>query len=186
MTRKRSAPVSAELVVRAALRIVQQDGAASLSMRRLADELGVSVTSVYYHVGNRDELVDQVIYELLREAWFLAASGDGPQERVLSQLAAMRRVLLEQGAAVELASERGRLGWLLAKAERAVLRELARHGLVGEEAAVAARVLTCHAFGFALLDRGLGAGPPPVDRASLDAAFAVAAGALVSKLVPPG
>lgn len=159
-------------------------------MRRLADELGVSVTSVYYHVGNREQLVDQLVDELLRAAWFLAPSGERTQGRVLMQLAELRRVLLEHPAVVELASECGRLGALLTKAERQVLRELGLHGVTGDEAAVTARALTSHVLGFVLLERGVGGAPGPAsprvqaERASLDVVFGVNTGALVSELVP--
>ena len=49
--------VTADDVVEVAGRIVDAHGADALTMRRLADELGVAVTSIYWHVGNRDELV---------------------------------------------------------------------------------------------------------------------------------
>ena len=52
-------------VVEAALRIVESEGVSALSMRRLADELGAAVTAIYWHVGNRDALVELMIGRLL-------------------------------------------------------------------------------------------------------------------------
>ena len=34
-------------------------------MRRLADELGVAVTSIYWHIGGRDKLFDSLVDRLL-------------------------------------------------------------------------------------------------------------------------
>lgn len=47
-------------VVRAALDIVRRDGLGGLSMRKLADELGISSMNAYYHVPNKQALLDLV------------------------------------------------------------------------------------------------------------------------------
>ena len=39
-----------------ALALVEAEGAEALTMRRLAGELGVATTTIYWHVGNRDDL----------------------------------------------------------------------------------------------------------------------------------
>ena len=46
-------PLTAEVVVDVANRVVELHGFDALTMRRLSDELGVAVTSIYWHVGNR-------------------------------------------------------------------------------------------------------------------------------------
>ena len=45
------------LIVRAATRIADQEGLASLSMRRVASELGVATMSLYRHVNGKEELL---------------------------------------------------------------------------------------------------------------------------------
>jgi TetR/AcrR family tetracycline transcriptional repressor len=47
-------------VVQAALEIVLRDGLGGLSMRKLADELGISSMNAYYHVPNKQALLDLV------------------------------------------------------------------------------------------------------------------------------
>lgn len=47
-------------VVQAALDIVQRDGLGGLSMRKLAEELGISSMNAYYHVPNKKALLDLV------------------------------------------------------------------------------------------------------------------------------
>lgn len=52
--------------MREALRIVDQHGAQSLTMRRLGAALGVEAMSLYHHVHNKDALVDGLAELLMR------------------------------------------------------------------------------------------------------------------------
>lgn len=54
-------------VVQAALTLVMRDGLAGLSMRRLADELGISSMNAYYHVPNKRALLDLVADSVLEQ-----------------------------------------------------------------------------------------------------------------------
>lgn len=49
--------LSREQIVRAAIELLDADGVDGLSMRRLGARLGSGATSVYWHVGNKDNLV---------------------------------------------------------------------------------------------------------------------------------
>jgi AcrR family transcriptional regulator len=55
------APLSRERVLRAAVALADEVGAESLSMRRLAQELGVVPMALYKHVANKDELLDGML-----------------------------------------------------------------------------------------------------------------------------
>lgn len=44
-------------IVRAALRLVTEEGLAKLTMRRLGTELGVEGMALYHHFRNKDELL---------------------------------------------------------------------------------------------------------------------------------
>ena len=59
--RARRQPLSRERVLQAALRLADRDGVASLSMRGLAQTLGVEAMSLYKHVANKDEVLDGLI-----------------------------------------------------------------------------------------------------------------------------
>lgn len=50
--------LSRENIVEAALRILDSDGYDALSMRRLGKELGVNPMAVYYHIPNKQALLD--------------------------------------------------------------------------------------------------------------------------------
>ena len=47
--------------MRTAVALAVRDGIESLSMRRLADELGAGAMSLYHHVSNKEELLDGMV-----------------------------------------------------------------------------------------------------------------------------
>src|SRR4051812_1905048 len=55
------APLSKARVLETAVRLADRHGIESLSMRKLADELRVAAMSLYYHVPNKDELIDGMV-----------------------------------------------------------------------------------------------------------------------------
>lgn len=55
------APLSRERVLRAAVKIADEGGIGSLTMRRLAEELGAEAMSLYYHVNNKEDVLDGVV-----------------------------------------------------------------------------------------------------------------------------
>ena len=54
-------PLSKERVLHAAVALAARDGIESLTMRKLADELGAGVMSLYHYVPNKDELLDGMV-----------------------------------------------------------------------------------------------------------------------------
>jgi AcrR family transcriptional regulator len=54
-------------IVAAALQVIRRDGLDGLSMRRLSSELGVSPMAAYYHVANKEELLDLVAARALAD-----------------------------------------------------------------------------------------------------------------------
>ena len=54
-------PLSRERVLRAAVAFADENGIASLSMRKLGEALGVEAMSLYNHVANKDDLLDGMI-----------------------------------------------------------------------------------------------------------------------------
>lgn len=49
-----------ELIVRTALRLLEEVGLETLSLRRLAKELGVNPSALYWHFENKQELLDEM------------------------------------------------------------------------------------------------------------------------------
>lgn len=51
-------PLTRDALVRAALVVLERDGLDALSMRRVAAELGLQAASLYWHVSNKEELLE--------------------------------------------------------------------------------------------------------------------------------
>jgi TetR/AcrR family transcriptional regulator, tetracycline repressor protein len=102
--------LSRELIIKEALALLEEHGAGALSMRRLADRLGVAPNALYTHVRGKadliDGLIDQVYAGLTLE---LDRSGDWAQQlTTLSQ--DVRAHLLAHPAVVPYALQRPGLG----------------------------------------------------------------------------
>ena len=67
MARPRNPLLSRDRIVAAALDLVDTEGLAALSTRRLAAVLGVSGPSLYNHFSTKDALLDAVVDEVLGE-----------------------------------------------------------------------------------------------------------------------
>jgi AcrR family transcriptional regulator len=60
-TPPRRMPLNRERVLRAAIALADARGAQELTMRKLAQELGVEAMSLYNHVANKDDLLDGMV-----------------------------------------------------------------------------------------------------------------------------
>jgi len=67
-TRERRGPrdqgLSRDQIIRAAMELLDEDGLDALSMRKLGARLGAGATSLYWHVANKDELLELVMDEV--------------------------------------------------------------------------------------------------------------------------
>src|SRR6266550_6352913 len=54
-------PLTRDRVLEAAIRLADEGGIESLTMRKLARELGVEAMSLYNHVANKGDLVDGIV-----------------------------------------------------------------------------------------------------------------------------
>lgn len=70
------APLDRRQIVEAALAIIDRDGVAALSVRRLADALHVTPMSMYWHVRDKDELLELVGHAVLAEIEMPVVGGD--------------------------------------------------------------------------------------------------------------
>ncbi|HTX26009.1 MAG TPA: TetR/AcrR family transcriptional regulator C-terminal domain-containing protein [Streptosporangiaceae bacterium] len=68
--RRRGVPrpqLSREVVVSAALQLLESGGGEALTMRRVADQIGVSASSLYGYVANKEELVQLVLDRIFED-----------------------------------------------------------------------------------------------------------------------
>lgn len=64
---KRETPLTKDELFERALAIADAEGLEALTMRRLAKEVGVEAASLYYHVPNKDALLDGVVIRMRSE-----------------------------------------------------------------------------------------------------------------------
>jgi AcrR family transcriptional regulator len=180
----REQPVTRDAVVEAALRLVEEHDVPALSMRRLAAELGTAVTAIYWHVGNRDALVDLMLDRLVAEMGEVRVTARSPRRRIASLLVQWRARLWEHPHLIALAHERGRTAGLFQPVQAALAGELAAVGVTGARAARVIRALQVHVVSSVVLQRTAGRGPhtPPTDPGAWGTA---ADPALVTALAEP-
>jgi TetR/AcrR family transcriptional regulator, tetracycline repressor protein len=155
----RAQPVTRDEVVETALRLVEENDVSALTMRRLAAELGTAVTSIYWHVGGRDALLDLLVERLLADMGTVLPAGRSPRARVASLLRQWRARLLERPHLIGFAHERGQTGAMFQPMQAALARELAVLGLHGARAAAIIRALQVHVSAAVVLERAAGRGP---------------------------
>ncbi len=69
-------PLSRERILESALVLVDEHGLESLTMRKLAQELGFEAMSLYNHVANKDDLINGLLDLVLAECELPSTVGD--------------------------------------------------------------------------------------------------------------
>jgi len=151
--------ISQEIVVETAIRLVEENDLDALTMRRLASELGTAVTSIYWHVGNRDALVDLMVDKLLADMRDVTVGGRTPRARITSLCRQWRDRLWDHRHLIALAHERNKTLAMFQPMQAALARELHAVGLRGKDAAVAIRGLQLHVVSSVVIERTAQRGP---------------------------
>jgi TetR/AcrR family tetracycline transcriptional repressor len=147
--------MTTEAVLAAATDILERDGLLGLSMRTLATELGVSTSTVYWHVGTRDELLDKLIEQITDQLGNVQPEGRGPAARIGSIVRSLLNEVRARPQLISLSATRGRGEAIFTKAQVALAHELAAAGVHGEDAAFALSTVLFHLGGFVLLEHSL-------------------------------
>jgi AcrR family transcriptional regulator len=92
--------ISRDQVVTTATKIVKAGGFQAMTIRSLAAELGVAPMSLYSHVRDKDDILDEVVDRLLARAWRPTASTDDWQAWMTEAADTLRRFLVNQPAAM--------------------------------------------------------------------------------------
>ncbi|BFV60119.1 TetR/AcrR family transcriptional regulator C-terminal domain-containing protein [Kitasatospora sp. CMC57] len=150
MGRPSRALLSREIIARAALAVVDESGPDGLTMRALADRLGVKAASLYNHVAGKDELLDSLA-ELVNAEIDLAPLADPEWRAGIAGYARGYRAVFRRHpntiallARRRVEAERQLLGY------EALLAALGRAGLGPADAAEAAAALDYLVLGSAL------------------------------------
>jgi len=154
--RTRREPLSRERVLTAASELVEREGVAGLSMRKLAAKLGVEAMSLYNHVDGKDDVLAGISARFLAQIEVPGPSDDWRQDlRGLS--AALRDAARSHPQAAALAMSNEAISREGLAVTAAALDALRRAGLSAQQAVDAQRAMTALLVGTLL--RELQAGP---------------------------
>ncbi|MGB0867468.1 MAG: TetR/AcrR family transcriptional regulator [Granulosicoccaceae bacterium] len=102
-------PISREKVLKVAMRLADRQGTASLSMRKIAQAIGVEAMSLYNHVANKDDLLDGLLDAVVGEFEQPGTEGDWRSAIRASAISA-HQVLCKHPWAAEMMLSRIRVG----------------------------------------------------------------------------
>ena len=159
-------PLSKERVLHAAVTLAARDGIESLTMRKLADELGAGAMSLYHYVPNKEELLDGMIDIVFSEIE-LPSTGIDWKTALRQRAISTRQVLNRHRWAVGLMESRLTPGPASLRLHNAVLGCLREAGFSIEMTIQAYSVQDAYIYGFALQEKSL-----PFDSAEQSAAVA--------------
>ena len=148
------APLTRAGVLQAAVQLADKEGIASLSMRKLAEKVGVKAMSLYHHVANKDELLDGMVDSVFSEIE-LPASGADWKTSMRRRAFSAREALLRHGWALGLMDSRPNPGPATLRHHNAVIGSLRRGGFSVTAAAHAFPLLDSYIYGFVLQELSL-------------------------------
>jgi TetR/AcrR family transcriptional regulator, tetracycline repressor protein len=139
--------LTANQVVAEARRIAAQQGVQSLTMRRLADALGVVPNALYTYFPDKDAILDAVLDDLLGD---VEPSGRGSSWRLslASLMSSYRRILLRQSGLIALTVSRPMYGPNALRLREDMLTLLRKGHLADADAVSAYLTLFAYTTGF--------------------------------------
>lgn len=136
-------------VLAAALELLDRNGLESLSMRKLAEKLGVEAMSLYKHVANKDALLDGVVDVVLSEIEIPPVT-EKWREAMELRAESARRVILRHPWAAALIESRMTPGDIRFGYADSILGFLRRAGFSVELAYRAFLTIDSYVYGFTL------------------------------------
>jgi AcrR family transcriptional regulator len=159
---ERRAPLSTDLVLQTAIRLADEGGLDSLSMRRLARELGVEVMSLYYYVARKDDVINGILDLVVQE---MEPASEGPDWRVALRRSAIsaHEVLERHRWACSLLMSPARVSRARMRYMEAMLGRLREAGLSAHLTDRAYHALDSHIIGSRLWEAGYEVGVEGLD-----------------------
>jgi AcrR family transcriptional regulator len=159
--RRRRDPISRDAIVTAAVQLLDREGLAALSMRKLADELGTGAASLYWHVGSKDGLLDLVLDQVIGEA-NVPDPDPGKWQEQLKQVARDQRAAsLRHPWVVRVSIGRIPMGPNALRYSERILAILRAGGLPPKLAVQGYLLLIATINGFTIDETGVDDGPDP-------------------------
>ncbi|MFI9449937.1 TetR/AcrR family transcriptional regulator [Amycolatopsis sp. NPDC052450] len=150
-----------ERVLRAAIEVADRGGVEAMTMRRVAQHLGVEAMSLYHHVPNKDAILDGVV-----DAVFAAIELPGPEDgdwrdAIRARASSARAVLSRHSWALGLMDSRRNPGPATLRHHDAVLGVLRRAGFTLPMAVHAVSLIDSYIGGYVLQESSLPSSDDP-------------------------
>ncbi len=152
--RRRTTPLSRDAVLQAAVEVADERGVVAVSMRAVAQRLGVEAMSLYHYVRSKDEILDALVDRIFAE---IEIPGPGENWRSAMRLRATsaRAVLGRHTWAVGLMDSRANAGPATLRHHDAVIGCLRSAGFDIAGAATAFSLIDSYVYGFVIQEASL-------------------------------
>ena len=147
-------PLTRERLLQEAVSFADEHGADALSMRKLAERLGVQAMSLYHHVANKERILDGMV-DLVFAEIELPSSRDDWRVAMRRRAVSARNVLRRHPWAVGLLDSRAHPGPATLQHHDAVLECLRGAGFSIPLAAHAFSAMDSYIYGFVLQENSL-------------------------------
>ena len=165
-----STPLTRERIVQTALDLVDREGLDALTMRRLGTELGVDPMAVYYHVADKEALLDALVEAVMAGIDLSCPLPDGPaEERLLVTARIYRDAMLAHVHALPVVLARSPRTPAALRPVDFMLGEFMDAGLEPEQAVIAMNTLAAAVRGYAGMTASDVSEAEPVDIEALQA-----------------
>ncbi|TDE29026.1 TetR/AcrR family transcriptional regulator C-terminal domain-containing protein [Actinomadura sp. 6K520] len=148
-------PLSRDRVLEAAIRVADRGGVEAITMRRVAQELGVEAMSLYHHVPNKDAILDGVVDAVFAAIELPDAERGDWRDAIRHRASSARAVLSRHSWALGLMDSRRNPGPATLRHHDAVLRVLRKAGFTVPMAAHAVSLIDSYIAGSVLQEANL-------------------------------
>jgi AcrR family transcriptional regulator len=152
-TRSR-APLNRQRALSTAVALADAEGIGALTMRRLAQELGVEAMSLYHHVANKDDILDGMVDMVFGEI-DLPSESTAWKTAMRQRARSARAVLTRHPWAIGIMESRSSPGPATLRHHDAVIGSCRRAGFSVQMAAHAFSLLDSYIYGFVLQEVNL-------------------------------
>ena len=168
-------PLTRDRVIEAAMRVMDEEGLESVSMRRVAREVGVEAMSLYHHVEDKEDLLDGICERVMAEFDFPEPVDDWA-ENCRRGARAWRRLLQAHPAVMRLfAEQRGPVRSIDSMRPMEFALEILRGaGLSDRDTAQAFHAFGGYIQGFVMMELGSIAGGSDEEHMKMHAELAAA------------
>lgn len=151
---ERNAGLTRRKVIEAAVQLADERGLAALSMRKLADMLGVEAMSLYHHVANKEMILAGMVDHVMGEI-ALPVDAASWREAMFRRAAAFRDVLNRHHWSIALIDSQTQPGPATLRHHDWVIGVLLKAGFSLEMTGRAFALLDSYVYGFAVQEQAL-------------------------------